>query len=196
MVKMKQCIAGCLFAGVAAFFCSCSMGLVWNRGHSVDDQYVPKNPNYKFKDKANNIVPPNLDTINVYREVATYSGGILTDMRPFYYFLKFYSKGRVLSARTYRKQSETLQKSYYEALSKRGVYTTHGYYYSKDGEKIQIETFIPTDGWPVSGAYNIDNYYLNATGDTLIRYNPKEDYKMIYVKEKTPRVLEDYPVNW
>jgi hypothetical protein len=172
------------------------MGLVWDSGHIVDGHYVPKKPNYKFKDKENNIVPPNLDTVNVYREVATYSGENLTDMK-YSYFLKFYPKGRALKVQILRNKLEVLQKSYQEALSERTPYTTHGYYYSKDGEKIQIETFIYTnDTWPVAGMYKIDNYYLNATGDTLTMQNPKSDFIMIYVKEKIPRVLEDYPVNW
>lgn len=197
MVKIKQCITVCLFTGMVAFLCSCSLGLVWDSGHTVDGHYVPKKPNYRFKDKENNIVPSNLDTVNVYREVATYSGGFLFDMGPWFYYLKFYPEGRLLKARISKDDTEAFQKSYQEISSRTEVSTTHGYYYSKDGEKIQIETFMYTnDTWPTSGMYQIDNYYLNATGDTLTMQNPKSDFIMIYVKERTPRVLEDYPVNW
>jgi hypothetical protein len=195
MVKIKQCVTRCLFTGMVIFFCSCSLGLVWDSGHMVDGHYVPKKPNYKLKNKPGNIVPSNLDTVNVYRKIATYSGGILKDMGKLS-FLRFYPNGRLLETRIWEDESKLLQKSYQEALSTRDLYTTHGYYYSKDGEKIQIETFIHTYGWPTSGMYDIDNYYLNATGDTLTMRNPKSDYIMIYVKEKIPRVLEDYPVNW
>lgn len=199
MVKIKQCITRYLYVGVIVFFCSCSMGLVWNSGHVVDGQYVPKKPNYELKNKPDNIVPSNLDTINIYREFTTYSSAIITETRTDFSFLRFYSKGRVLKASTYRNEPEILQKSYQEALSEKNIYAyiKHGYYYSKDGEKIQIETFISTnDTWPVSGIYKIDNYHLNTTGDTLTMQNPKSDYIIIYVKEKIPRVLEDYPVNW
>jgi hypothetical protein len=175
------------------------MGLVWDSGHTVDGQYVPKKPNYKFKDKGNNIVPSNLDTVHVYREVATYSGGMLLNIRSDFYLLKFYPNGRVLQTRNPRRELEALQMSYQEVLYTKDmyVYAKHGYYYSEDGEKIQTEEFVNTDDtWPVAGMYQINNYHLNATGDTLTMQNPKSDFIMIYVKEKLPRVLEDYPVTW
>ncbi len=199
MVKKKRYIAVCLFVCVVIFLCSCSP--VWDSGHIVDGHYVPKKPNYKFKDKLDNIIPSNLDTVNVYRKVATYSDGVLNNMEKSFY-LKFYPEGRVLEARVWQNESNVLQKSYQETLLEGDLFTTHNYYYSKDGEKIQIETFIQTYGWPTSGMYDIENYYLNATGDTLTfwipqsRWKSDSDYKAIYVKEKMPQILEDYPVTW
>jgi hypothetical protein len=166
-----------------------------NKGHLINGMYVPEKSKYKFKDKENNIIPPNLDTVNIYREVATYLYGNLTkEQDSWFYFLKFYPKGRVLKAKTWRDQPEILQKSYKDVSFITEVNRAHCYYYSKDGKKLQIEIFRSIGS---SGIFDTNNnYYLNATGDTLTQWERDGAYKAVYVKEKIPRVFEDYTVNW
>ena len=65
------------------------------------------------------------------------------------------------------------------------------YYYSNDGKKIQIESFVYGQGY---GQYVILDYYLNMSGDTLIQvYKASRD---IFVKEIIPPTWEKYPATW
>lgn len=168
----------------------------WDNGHMVNGRYTPKKPNYKLKDKLNNIIPSNLDTVSVYRLIASYSNGNLNTMIGGISFLKFYPKGRVLDIQVLESDSLVLNETYKEKLLTGRIYTHFGYYYSKDGEQIYTEFFRPNYDLPNAGSYIINSYFLNTSGDTLTHWEPKYKYKRIYVKEKLPKVLEGYPVNW
>ncbi len=167
-------------------------------------QYVPKHDRFKFKDKPNNVFPPILDTINIYKlmeayrkdymvyPINTYSQESYPWLKRNVSYIKFYSNGRCLSFSIPTKNETGLELSLTRAdLNPNNPYSSKDYFYCKDGKKIQIENFIYGEGY---GMYVIFDYFLNETGDTLkMIYKNSVD---VYVKEKLPSNWEKYKVDW
>jgi len=183
---------------------SCS---IFEKGYDDKyNQYVPKHPNFKLKNKSNNIIPTNLDTINIYRLHYVYYDGLETypndsysspsstpnELTKFNSYIKFYNRGKCLS---FMKPLRDSLGSFYLInnldLNPNSSYYSKNYYYSKDGKNIDIETFVYGLGY---GRYLKFKYFLNETGDTLTQtYN---NTVSIYVKEILPPDWKQYPADW
>jgi len=167
------------------------------------NQYVPKQPNFKLKDKRNNQIPTQLDTINLYRLVKKYQGGIEVYPNDKYndisvenqglWYIKFYPNGRCLSFF----RSNVFYKLQENDLNPNNENYSKDYYYSKDGKKIKIESFVYGEGY---GMYISFDYFLNEKGDTLTNiYEPNIPARTsvsIYVKQEIPKEWKKYPVDW
>ena len=179
---------------------SCS---IFEKGYYNEyNEYVPKHPNFKLKDKANNIIPTNLDTINIYRLHYKYYDGLETypndsysspsstanELTKYNMYIKFYNKGRCIS---FLKPLRDSLGSIYVDLNPNTSNISKEYYYSKDGNSIDIESFVYGLGY---GRYLKFKYFLNETGDTLTQtYN---NTVSIYVKEILPPDWKQYPADW
>jgi len=191
-------------------FNSCSLiGIEhWFESGTTDTngQYVPKRERFKLKDKPNNIIPANLDLVNIYKRVEMYHDGHMvypinsyfTDnssypsLQNIIVYAKFYPNGRCLSvvipAKTDNGFANNLKRS---DLNPNDSSNSKNYYYSSDGIKIEIETFVYGYGY---GNYVILDYFLNENGDTLkMIYENSVD---VYVKENLPTDWEKYKVDW
>lgn len=192
-------------AGIIIFsIFSCISGKIDENG-----RYVPKRPNYSFKDKKGHIEPTNLDLENVYKlNYSAYTGEpsypLGRETYPFDEYknqyaktngyFKFYTNGRCLDFGKAVKDAlgneNTLSVADLDPSQKDG--SSRQYYFSKDGKKITIEGFYPGDG---GGIYLLFTYHLNITGDTLTRIDG--NYYEIYVKEILPDSLKrDYEIDW
>lgn len=173
-------ISSCSLIGINKLF---ERGIINTNG-----QYVPKNDKYKFKNKTGFVFPENLDTVNIYRRINNEPNN--PDFNILY--LKFFTKGRCLSTsipgkNTY-KQPNQLQNN---DLNPENSYCTKQYYFSKGGNKIEIETFLYGLGY---GRYVYFDFFLNPAGDTLTMiYKNEAD---IYIKEVIPADWEKFEVNW
>ena len=176
---------------------SCS---VYGIGYTDENgQYVPRWPNFRLKDKPNNIVPLRLDTNNIYKMFEVYEDGvkIYPNVKPSFFsgslvYMKFYPNGRVLRfsipAEDGFGNPNQLKE---EDLNPNKEYYSKDYYYSFDGRNIRIESFVNGDG---SGMYVIVNYFLSETGDTIIRHDIVTGIK--YKKEIIPPDWKKYKVDW
>src|SRR5436189_2998827 len=97
-----------IILSISLFLSSC--GILFTTGYDDENnQWVPKRPRFKLKDKPGNILPRGLDTINVYKLIKIYFDNqqeypVLTNNdkyngKPFDHglrYTKFYSNGRCL----------------------------------------------------------------------------------------------------
>jgi len=191
-------------------FTSCSLiGIEhWFESGKVDanGQYVPKRARFKLKDKPSNVIPANLDTINIYKRIEMYHNGHMVYPTNDYYvdnysyptlqnivvFAKFYSKGRCLNIVIPSKNKEGAKYNIKRNdLNPNNSANNKNYYYSKDGKGIEIETFVYGYGY---GNYVILDYNLNETGDTLKMIHDRS--VDVYVRQKLPEDWEKYKVDW
>jgi len=182
---------------------SCS---IFEKGYyDKNNQYVPKNPKFKLKDKSNNIIPANLDTINTYRLHYVYYDGLETypndsysspsstpnELTKYNEYLKFYIKGRCSSFLKPLRDSLGSPYLINNLDMKPNSSYSKNYYYSEDGNSIDIETFVYGLGY---GRYLKFKYILKETGDTITQvYN---NTVSIYVKEILPPEWKQYPTDW
>ena len=191
-------------------FTSCSLiGIEhWFESGKIDTngQYVPKRERFRLKDKPNNNIPANLDTVNIYKRVEMYHNGHMVYPTNNYYtdnysyptlqnivsFVQFYLKGRCVSVVIPTKKDDgTVNNLKRGDLNPNDSANNKNYYYSSDGDRIEIETFVYGYGY---GNYVILDYFLNETGDTLkMIYENSVD---VYVKESLPNDWEKYKVDW
>jgi len=165
-----------------------------------NQQYVPKTPRFKLKDKKNNIIPYNLDTTNIYKLYRTdYRGKVHPSIDDKYSelnkrksYLKFYSNGRVLSFSTPFKGDFGDERLLEEGdLNPNNPYYSKEYYYSNDGKVIKIEDFVYGEGF---GSYIIFDYYISSSGDTLTNFY--KDTKEVYIREAIPKNWQKYSPDW
>ncbi|MCF6348452.1 MAG: hypothetical protein L3J20_09160 [Flavobacteriaceae bacterium] len=186
-------ISSCNLLGINGLF---------EKGYRNDNgQYVPKNPNFKLKDKPNNVIPSNLDFVNIYRLHQRYYQGKIhpspddknSRLNSLINYKKFYSNGRclnvVISAKDELGNPNQLKES---NLDPNNTYCSKEYYHSKDGKEVYNERFVYGEGY---GMYIITSFVLNKTGDTLTIAD-KKGSKTIYVKEKLPINWKKYKVDW
>jgi len=180
---------------------------VFEKGYRDDnDQYVPKKPKFKLKDKANNVIPSNLDIENIYRlDKMYYDGKQEYPFLPDDYrygdsrfdigiqYLKFYQNGRCLNFSISSKNSLNDKNKIRETdLNHNNPNYSKEYYHSKDGDEVYIERFVYGEGY---GMYSVTSFVLNEAGDTLIFDNHKGS-KTIYTKEILPINWKKYNVDW
>ncbi len=188
------------------FFGACS---VLENGYTNKyGQYIPKNPNFKLKNKQGNVID-GIDTLAIYRMVEMYDyRGVLIypksnfsseERYSFIYslnqvniYVKFYNNGRCLKFSMLIKDAFGMQnKLKEEDLNPNNQYYSKSYYYSPDGKHIQIESFVYGAG---NGHYVISNYIFNESKDTLTKQN--KYFKMVYKKESIPLNWNKYKVDW
>lgn len=166
----------------------------------LNNQYVPKKPKFKLKDKSNNEFPDNLDTINVYMLKESYYQGKAhpalddkySELNKIIRFIKFYSNGRCLSFSISAKEEfGNNNKLKEDNLNPNNANYSKNYYFSKDGKKISIESFVFGEG---TGLYVILDYFLSSSGDTLTMIH--DNSKEVYVKEKLPSNWKKYRIDW
>ena len=175
----------------------------------ANGQYVPKKPNFKLKDKPNNIIPSNLDTVNIYRLVKLYDRGkliypkknltkeeqnsFLRELQMGVQYIKFYPKGRCLNISIKAKDElGSPNKLKEDNLNPNNAYCGKEYYHSNDGKEIYKESFVYGEGY---GMYSMTSFVLNKTEDTLTIAD-KKGSKTIYVKETLPTDWQKYKVDW
>jgi len=174
---------------------------VLEKGYRNDNgQYVPKNPNFKLKDKPNNVIPSNLDTENIYRLNQRYYQGKIhpspddknSSLNKLINYKKFYSNGRCLDVVIKAKDElgNTNQLNEFD-LDPNNSYCSKEYYHSKDGKEVFNEIFVYGEGY---GRYIIMSVFLNKAGDTLTIAD-KKGSKTIYVKEILPLNWKKYNVD-
>lgn len=186
------CVSSCSLIGIDVLF---------ERGYvNENGQYVPKKDNFKLKDKQNNIILDNLDTINIYQLDKRYYNGIIhPDANDIYSesnkvkeYLIFFSNGRCLGVSIPLKDEFGFENNLKEKdLNPNNSYCDKKYYYSNDGKIIKIESFVYGEGY---GRYLIFDYYLNKDGDTLTM-NYKST-KEVYVKKNINKNWSRYKVDW
>jgi hypothetical protein len=176
--------------------------ILYKRGYiDSNNQYNPKNPNYKLKDKPNLVMPIGLDTVNIYKMKTVYING--KQEYPFLpgdyrygdvrfdrgiNYIKFYSKGRCL-AFTIKDNGGNKAVLNENSLNPDNKFYLKGYYYSEDGNIVKVEKFVYGEG---NGSYVIFDY--NVQGDSLIK-NFKNSQE-IYIKEYLPNNWKKYKVDW
>jgi len=183
---------------------------VFEKGYTNDNgQYVPKNPNFKLKDKPNNIIPNNLDTEDIYRLAKIYDSGkliypkknlttveqnsFLQELQMSVRYLKFYQNGRCLNFSISSKNRLNTNNQLKETdLNHNNPYYSKEYYYSNDGKEIYKESFVYGEGF---GMYSITSFVLNKAGDSII-IDDKKGSKVIYTKEILPINWKKYNVDW
>lgn len=175
---------------------------VFEKGYRNDNgQYVPKNPNFKLKDKPNNVIPSNLDVENIYKHYQSYYQGKIhpspddkySRLNEITNYIKFYPNGRCLNI-TIKAKDELGNPNQLKEynLDPNNTYCSKEYYHSKDGKEVHNESFVYGEGY---GMYIITSFVLNKTGDTLTIAD-KKGSKTIYVKEVLPESWKKYKVNW
>ncbi|MDR2221565.1 MAG: hypothetical protein LBE34_02385 [Flavobacteriaceae bacterium] len=178
-------------------FVSCSVFQNGMTNHN--EQYVPIKPHYKLKDKQE-IFPIMLDTIGVYKMTEMYNNGVLVypisnsrdDLNNIYNYIRFYKNGRCLIFTIPSKNDLGMSNLLKESdLNPNNKNYSKSYYYSSNGTKIQIESFVCGDG---KGHYVILDYMLSATGDTLLMQD--KYVKIIYKKETIPLHWKSYKATW
>jgi hypothetical protein len=186
IIFLSFCLCGCAALGLDAFFDS---GYYNKYG-----QYVPKRPKFRLKNKKNNVIPNNLDTVNAYCSYFEFEYptrnkiGSITKGKTYY---KFYPNGRCLQFNVF--ESERLLKK--NALSEKSFDPNDGgvdkrYYFSKDGINIKIEHFWK-DGY---GRYDIEHFYLSQNGDTLV--DKSNSLTRRYIRQEIPKHWKKYKVDW
>ena len=172
-------------------------------------QYVPKKPNFKLEDKPNNIIPSNLDTVNIYRLVELYDRGkliypkknltkeeqnsFLQELQMGVQYIKFYPKGRCLNISIKAKDELGNRNQLKEDnLNPNNAYCSKEYYHSNDGKEIYKESFIYGEGY---GMYSTTSFVLNKSGNT-ITIDDKKGSKTIYVRETLPIDWQIYKADW
>ncbi|WP_196890509.1 hypothetical protein [Aureivirga marina] len=181
----------CLFFGACTIL---DKGFINHNG-----QYVPKNPNFKLKNKQGNMVG-DIDTLAIYKMVEMYNNGKLiyplnnseNELNSVSNFIKFYNNGRCLIFSIPVKNAfgkpNKLKKS---DLNPNNQHHSKSYYYSSNGKNVQIESFIYGDG---QGYYVTTNYIFSESKDTLIM---QEKYiKIVYKKESIPLNWSGYKKDW
>ena len=163
-------------------------------------QYVPKNPNFKFKVKKSCVFPKNLDTTNIYKLTKSFEFGkqVYPSSDPSnimsnsIYFFKFYKNGRCLGFSITKKDDTGKVNQLKESdLNPNNQYYSKSYYCSEKGQGIKIETFIYGQGF---GRYVILDYHLSENGEKLIYQD--EHTMEIYQKMKIPSDWKNYSVDW
>jgi|GEM_PF-1409259 len=174
--------------------------------HDANGQYVPKRERFKLKDKPNNFIPIELDTIGIYKRTEMYDNEHMvypvnnyytdnysyTRLKDIVVYIKFYSKGRCSSITVPSRNEDGIVYSLQRKdLDPNNSVNNKNYYYSTDGIKIKIETFVYGYGY---GNYIILDYFLNERGDTLKMIHDRS--VDVYVREKLPKEWEKYKVDW
>ncbi len=164
-------------------------------------QYVPKKPNFKLKDKPNNNIPNNLDTVNLYKHYQSYYQDKIhpspddkySRLNEITNYIKFYPNGRCLNITITAKDELGNPNQLKELnLDPNNSYCSKEYYHSKDGKEVYIERFVYGEGF---GMYSVTSFVLNKIGDTLTFDNHKGS-KSIYVKEILPIDWQKHKVDW
>jgi hypothetical protein len=170
-------------------------------------QMVPKKPAYTLKDKPGNVVPPALDTVNVYRVVQQYKNDTLVYMEGSFrdgkysylhlhkskVYLKFYPHGRCHEFSFPIKDAKGRERFIQDSLlNPNNLNAEKKYYYSTGGPFISIEGF--GRGNRGKGMYFMKEMVLNAGGDTLVY--ACDGYKFVYAKELIPPDHRRYQVDW
>jgi len=158
-----------------------------------NEQYVPKKPNYSFKDKPNNIILKDLDTVNIYKLIKLSTGGVdQISKLEVNSFVKFYNSGRCLFFSISKfDEFNNSRKLKLSDLNPNNKYYNKDYYYSFDGEILKIENFVYGEGY---GKYVILDYKLKNNGEILEAINEKSN--LIYKKEKIPNDWNKYDIDW
>jgi hypothetical protein len=163
-----------------------------NRGKfNVYEQYIPKKPKFKLKDRKDHIIVQHLDTIHIYSSteyVSGYAGEYIN-------FIKFYPAGRFLMIWIRAKDDINVENSLREMdLNPQNSYLRKGYYYSIDGKQATIEQFIGAQDYShilgIYGYYSYSQLLVNPSGDTLT-VNMRT-----YVKNNIPEEWKKYDVDW
>lgn len=160
---------------------SCSTGYLDKYG-----VHRPKRPSYQLKNKKGDIIPIELDILNLYRYYGYYIGGKLVKNKfrdpDWNIYEKFNSNGRAYSFGTNNLKESDLDPNY----------GSKGYFvFDKKNNIIKYEVFTNGNG----GQYVIIKYMLNKTGDTLTSLHRNKKYQ-VYVKEKIPSNWKKYESNW
>lgn len=211
MNYVKQCTAwrmtlASLLALSVVSLSSCS---VISSGHyNENKEFVPKNPRFKFKNKAGFVLPKGLSTAGVYQKVASYSRGVQTypvspsnkanytqeDNKSDSY-IRFLDNGRYYSfAKAKFPVSPVVDK---KRLTKADLnpynrYYNRGYYFSRGDAQLRTETFVFGDG---SGMYVYSDFVVEDGGKTLKRLweHSMDVYELVDVPESWTQGIQ---VTW
>ena len=164
-------------------------------------QYVPKRPKFKLKDKKGGVLT-SIDTLSIYRRVEMYNDGKLVYPLPkeeatgwaieanrVRVYIKFYKNGRCLIFSIWNDDRDPLKQ---EDLNPNKGSNHKSYYYSAEGKNVQTEKFIHAQG---TGIYVISDYSISDSGDTLIKSDRWST--TVYKKEAIPMEWHSkYKVDW
>ncbi|MGB0869164.1 MAG: hypothetical protein ACPGSD_06180 [Flavobacteriales bacterium] len=160
----------------------------------VNGQYVPKRERFKLKDKIG-VFPLHLDTVNIYKLEKSYYDNVLiypdTNSKEGFNSIdsyeKFYGKGRCLSFSLPLNKKIEL-----EDLNPNNKYYSKDYYYSPNGQGVEIESFVYGDGY---GQYIKLEYSIIENGEYLIQIYKKS--KDVYKRVVIPKEWSHYyPIDW
>ena len=230
MISEVMVVTAILSAFNSVLFTSCGIQVIgdfFDMGYiDKNNHYVPKRPRFSLKNKKNNIIPPQLDTVNVY--ILTndtlywrnwnvgniyYSGltvvktGITVER-----YLKFYPNGRCLYFYFNTKEhpleiKRELQESDLNPNRKFPVRTYNNYnnynkryYHSKDGKKIVMERFQQSY---MIDAIDVDvkrpyqkSYCFLNATGDTLTIKEKYCSDDIYVRKEIPETWRKYKVDW
>lgn len=190
---------------MSMFTISFACGFLNNGFYNEYGQFVPKRPKFKFKDKPQNKIIENIDTVNVFKlSKMYYDGNEIFPNRQVtnknYYpkyntiYVKFFSNGRVLLVSLPTKDSiGSSNEIKEEDLNPNKKNSFKEYYYGNDLYLFEIESFIQGES---IGYYLRSKYVINAKGDTITREMFEGKGSAIYVKESLPKNWKKYPVDW
>ena len=221
MISEVMVVTAILSAFNSVLFTSCGIQVIgdfFDMGYiNEKNNYVPKRPRFSLKDKKNNIIPPQLDTVNVYiltNDTLRWRRGKLIVVKDAECYLKFYPNGRCLyfyimtevhplEIKRELLESDLNPNTEFNSEFHYPNYNNYNkrYYYSKDGKKIAIERFVQSyiiDRLDVEPKrpYQTDYCFLNATGDTLTIKNKYGGIDYIYVRKEIPETWRKYKVDW
>lgn len=166
------------FAVSTAFLTSCSV--VSSGKYNENNEFVPKKPEFKFRDKAGFVLPKNLSTQGVYQKVASYYRGEQTyPVSPYNtanytqednkadWYIRFLDHGRYYTfskAKAFVSPMVNKKRLKKADLNPYRPHYSRGYYYSKGAAQLTTESFVYGDG---SGAYVYFDYVVENGGKTL-----------------------------
>ncbi len=181
---------------------SFACGFLNNGFYNEYGQFVPKRPRFKLKDKPQNKIIENIDTVNVFKLSKMYYEGkeiypnrevTTRNYYPEYntIYIKFFSNGRVLTMSIPSMDSlGNLNNLNEKDLNPRKSNSFKKYYYGKDLFTFEIESFVRGES---IGYYLRSKYMINAKGDTLTREMFEGKGSAIYVKEPLPKHWKRVP---
>lgn len=176
---------------------SCS---IFNRGHFDQfGQYVPNNPHFDFKDKAENILPKNFSENSIYQlseafaqNIKIYPTDSNTELDRVINYIRFYPNGRCLFFSIPSKDKlGNINQLKEEDLNPNNQHSKKNYYYSSDGNNIEVESFVFGNG---NGLYTKTRYNLDSSSITLTMN--ESSMRMIYKKIELEGNWKSFPVNW
>lgn len=177
-------------------FYSCS--LLEKGFTNSNNQYVPKKPKFKLKDKPGNTIPPKLDLQNIYilkesffdNKPVTYYGND-ESYEKYNSYYKFYENGRCLSFALKKDNFGNPNLLTKEHLNPNNAYYGKDYYYSFDGTNLEIESFVYGTGY---GNYITRYFLLSENGDTLTLQDSRS--KEVYIVYEIPKSWNGFIVDW